>query len=137
MSMTASQAKGQALNALTWYRRALNKELADLRSSMTPEEFLTHLATLMNGPLTGHRHGADDALQQITVGLAQRYLVDVAHEFVTRSRPQASERLIAKAREMYQTDDVNIDADAVVSEADHHDWVQAWVYVPHPEEGEQ
>ena len=41
--------------------------------------------------------------------------------------------LIAQARAMYASDDVEIDDDAKVSSSDLGVYVQAWVWVPYPE----
>lgn len=42
--------------------------------------------------------------------------------------------LIKKARAMYASDDVEIDDDAKVSSSDLGVYVQAWVWVPYPEQ---
>jgi hypothetical protein len=41
---------------------------------------------------------------------------------------------IKRAREMYASDDIEIDDDAKVSEGDAGAFVQAWVWVPRPEQ---
>ena len=43
---------------------------------------------------------------------------------------QADAELIARAKELHQNDDCEIDAGALTSEADNGIWVQAWVWVP-------
>lgn len=43
---------------------------------------------------------------------------------------QADEELIARAKELYQNDDCEVDTGALTSEADDGIWVQAWVWVP-------
>jgi hypothetical protein len=51
------------------------------------------------------------------------------------SKPQPmSERdkLLKTARDLYGDDDIEIDDDAALSEADTHVWVSAWVCVPLP-----
>jgi len=48
-----------------------------------------------------------------------------------RNRPKASDEQIKRARDLYETDDIQIDNDAVLSvvEKDRRYWVQAWVYI--------
>ncbi len=48
-------------------------------------------------------------------------------------RGYATQDEIAVARELYQTDEVNIDEPARISIADEHFWVQAWVCVSNEE----
>lgn len=38
-----------------------------------------------------------------------------------------------RAREMYGSDEIEVDDDAAFSEADEHVWVQGWLYVPREE----
>lgn len=47
-------------------------------------------------------------------------------------------KLIQQAREsfMHLGDDIKIDDDAQISEAENGIWVQAWIYVPYPDEPE-
>ena len=49
-------------------------------------------------------------------------------------RPAASPAQIARARGQYQSDDIQIDDDAVLSKADEGVWVQAWVWLGKAEE---
>lgn len=42
----------------------------------------------------------------------------------------ASNDLINRARAIHASDDINIDHDAKVSEADEGSWVQGWLWVP-------
>lgn len=48
----------------------------------------------------------------------------------------ATEEQIAAARDEYGSDDIQIDSDAQISEADDGYWVQAWVWIDAPEEEE-
>jgi len=43
--------------------------------------------------------------------------------------PYASAGEIAAARDLFGTDEIEIDDGARVARAEHHVWVQAWVYV--------
>ena len=54
---------------------------------------------------------------------------------MTAKQPTDAE-LIAQARAMYASDDVEIDDDAKVSGSDLGAYVQAWVWVPYPEPSE-
>ena len=45
----------------------------------------------------------------------------------------ATAEQIAKAKEMYQTHNCEIDVVAQVSDADNGVWVTAWVYLPNEE----
>ena len=49
---------------------------------------------------------------------------------------QADAEVIAKAKELYQNDDCEIDTGALTSEADNGIWVQAWVWIPNSETDE-
>lgn len=42
--------------------------------------------------------------------------------------------LVRQAREMYESESIQIDADAKLSEATDGIWVQAWVWVPTEEQ---
>lgn len=48
--------------------------------------------------------------------------------------PDIAAGLIEMARDEYANDNVNIDEDALFSEADDGCWVQAWVWVEYPQE---
>lgn len=43
--------------------------------------------------------------------------------------------LIQQARDLHAGDDLQIDDDATISEAEGGAWVAAWVWVEYPEEG--
>lgn len=45
------------------------------------------------------------------------------------AQPDQAE-LVRRARELYASESIEIDADAQLSEADDGTWVQAWVWVP-------
>lgn len=47
---------------------------------------------------------------------------------------RATPAQLERARLLYGEDDVQIDEDAVVSETEDGVWVQAWVWLPKPED---
>lgn len=51
-------------------------------------------------------------------------------------KKKATPEQIDQARDIHQSNDVEINDDAGVSEADNGFWVQAWVWVPTGEEDE-
>lgn len=55
---------------------------------------------------------------------------------VTAKDARADPALISEAQNLFGFDEIEIDDDAGTSESDSGTWVQAWVYVPKPEETE-
>lgn len=43
---------------------------------------------------------------------------------------------VEAAREQYGSDDIEVDEDAIISEGEDGDFVQAWVWVPREEDGD-
>ena len=56
-----------------------------------------------------------------------RQIAEIAVSHEQGGRHQATPEDIERARELYGSDTVNIDDDALVSEYDDGVWVQAWV----------
>ena len=48
-------------------------------------------------------------------------------------RPHATEHHRKVAEELYGSDDIEVDADAVISETDDGVWVQGWLWVSNEE----
>jgi len=72
----------------------------------------------------------ENALDQPTPGN-----IAAAHKAVQETRSStATDDQLAEARAIHANDDLEIDDDATVSEADNGYWVQAWVWVPQDDE---
>ena len=67
----------------------------------------------------------DGRVHNDTVTRMKETVEEVGKESFRRLRQD----LIVRARDIYADDDLEIDEDAAISEAETHAWVSAWVYV--------
>jgi hypothetical protein len=72
----------------------------------------------------------NDRIDNDTVTTMKRTVEEAAKEGFKPFRDD----LIERARALYADDDLAVDDDAALSDAETHVWVSAWVYVRLPEE---
>lgn len=75
--------------------------------------------------LAGNEPDPHETFGDRVTGFASGPKTDSAAEW----RPATDQEIVA-AREQYGSDDVEVDHNALASDADHGTWVQAWVWVP-------
>ena len=104
------------------------------------ENSVINLGSLLHTRVKWEVHPAEECAGRFRVSFGDRLgTVEVAvcnsEELAegiayAHNRPRATPEQIEAARDQYQTDDINIDDNALMSDStEKHYWVQAWVFV--------